>query len=491
MLGTTVSTLIGVAQVFLLIPLCLDQVGSRLYGAWLGSTELLVWVQALDLGIPNLIMQRVGAAVGRRDSEEGARWFSSGFAILLGTATVLAVLAIASSSFLVEWAGVEAHQAELFESCFRISAVAAALTLLNSAFIGLARGVQRTGLVNGTLIAGAVAGFAVALGMLLGGFGLWALALGTLARALVALAGGLIFAATLDRRAWRPLFRVAWPTLRETASLVPSLTAGSMGYLALGFSDLALVTTLYGPTAAAVYGLTRRAADAARTILDSIAAAVYGGFAHLVGSDARERARMVAREILLARWVCACLAAAVYATLNHSLVVLLFGAENWGGFWLTLAFACHLVASGSAYMVNYLYRAAGAVREGSLLLAAGGAIHVAASLASLAAFGLVGAPVAGTLVSIAVFVVTARRLDALLPGEWTPVPPADRRVTWLGGILIGLGALAGSLSADLPWTSQVALGTLLLILGGVTFLWIHPMLRRTLAGALAGWFRHG
>ena len=38
-------------------------------------------------------------------------------------------------------------------------------------------------------------------------------------------------------------------------------------------------------------------------------------------------------------------------------------------------------------------------------------------------------------------------------------------------------------------TGQAALGAVLLLFGGATFLWLHPMLRRTLAGALAGWFR--
>jgi O-antigen/teichoic acid export membrane protein len=489
LVGSGLSILISIAQAFLLIPICLDQVGSRLYGAWLGSTELLIWVQALDLGVPNLVMQRIGAAVGRRDVEEGSRWFVAGLVLLLGHALVLASLALAATPYIARWADVAPDQAELFATCFRIGAVAAAVSLVNAVFHGLARGVQRTALVNGTLVGGSVAGFAVALVLLLRGFGLWALAWGLLARAVIGLSGGIAFAATLDRRWWRVRHRTFGPTLREMTSLVPSLTAGSVGYLAVGFSELALVTTLFGPAAAAMYGLTRRAADAARSILDAFTAAVYGGFAHLVGSDARERARMVAREILVARWAFACLAAAVYAAVNPSLVVLLFGAENWGGHWLTLAFACNLVASGSTYMVNYLYRAAGAVREGALLLAAGGVAHVAATLAGLSLFGVIGAPAAGTLVAIVVFAVNARRFDALLPGERSARPLADRRVAWFGGALVGAGALAGALAGDLSWTGQAALGAALLLLGGATFLWLHPTLRRTLAGALGGRLR--
>src|SRR5215210_4877473 len=62
--GTGATVAVTVAQAFVLIPLSLLHLGTHLYGAWLGAFELLIWLQLLDMGIPNLMTQRIGAAVG-------------------------------------------------------------------------------------------------------------------------------------------------------------------------------------------------------------------------------------------------------------------------------------------------------------------------------------------------------------------------------------------------------------------------------------------
>lgn len=484
--GSSLVVLIGFAQAFLLIPLCLDRLGSRLYGAWLGGAELLAWIQLLDLGIPNLMMQRIGAALGRGDTGEGGRWFASGLAVMLALAVVLALLGFGGSTWVAEWADVLPAQAALFEDCFRAAVVASALLLLNNAFVGLSRAAQQTALVNGTLVGGAVVGFAVSLALLLAGVGLWALAWGLLARAVVSLGGGLAFFLAPERAPLRVQVRPSVPVLREMRALAPSMSGASVGYLAVAYSELALVTTLLGPTAAAVYGLTRRAVDAARSLLDTIANAVYGGFAHLLGSEDRERAPAVLREILLARWACACLAAACVAAVNRGFVTLLFGPEHWGGFWLSLAFAVQLVISGQSFLVNYLYRAAGAVREGSILLSAWAALHLLATVLALKLVGMVGGPAAGTLVAAGLLLLTTKRLQAALPGRGSPAAPADRRLAWVTGAVVCVGALLGGIGGAPSWPSLAAVGALFLAAGGGALLWLHPPLRKMLAGVMGG-----
>lgn len=486
LVGSSLAILVSLAQAFFLIPICLDQFGSRLYGAWLGGTELLIWIQLLDLGIPNLMMQRIGAALGRGDAEEGGRWFVSGFMVMLGLAALLALLGVGGSAFVAEWADVVSAQAAVFEDCFRIGVVASALLLLNNAFVGLSRGVQQTAVVNGTLVGGAVAGFAISLSLLLAGAGLWALAWGLLARAVVSLAGGIVFLLGLNRTTLRLSRRLSPAVLHEITSLVPSMTGASVGYLAVAYSEIALVMTILGPSAAAVYGLTRRAADAARSLLDTIAYAVYGGFAHLLGSEERERAPAVLKEILLARWACACLAVACYTAVNRGFVTLLFGAEHWGGVWLTVAFGAQLVISGQGFLVNYLYRAAGAVREGSILLTVEAALHIVATIVALKLFGMLGAPVAGTLVALGMLLLTAKRLKTLLPGEKSRPSPADRRLAWSAAAIVGLGTLIGALVRTHSWPLLATVGTLLLLLGGTTLLSLHPPLRRMLLRAVGG-----
>ena len=70
--GERASTLIASIQSVILIPLHIAHIGPRLYGAWLGSGDILVWMQAFDFGLPNLMIQRIGEAHGRGDAAQVA-----------------------------------------------------------------------------------------------------------------------------------------------------------------------------------------------------------------------------------------------------------------------------------------------------------------------------------------------------------------------------------------------------------------------------------
>ena len=141
------------------------------------------------------------------------------------------------------------------------------------------------------------------------------------------------------------------------------MAAGSAGYLVANNTEILLVTTIFGPVTAAVYALTRRTLDGLRSLLDAVAWAVYGAFAHLVSADDRHRARAVPHEILWIRFAAACLCGAVAVSINRPFVSLLYGAENFGGLGLTTAFALQMILGGQAFLANYLLRAAGRVKE--------------------------------------------------------------------------------------------------------------------------------
>ena len=65
LIGGTAGTLIVTVQAAVLIPLYINHIGPRLYGAWLASGDFLVWMQAFDLGLPNLMIQRIAMAYGK------------------------------------------------------------------------------------------------------------------------------------------------------------------------------------------------------------------------------------------------------------------------------------------------------------------------------------------------------------------------------------------------------------------------------------------
>ena len=485
--GTGATVAITIAQAFLLIPLCLTYLGTHLYGAWLGASELLIWLQILDMGIPNLMTQRIGASVGQNDDGAVARWSATGLWVLAAIGTALAAVAMLSAPLVRVWAQVPASEADAFTGSFRLGAIASAMVLWYHGVLGISRGVQMTGVVNACQVAAAASGLVVAAVLLLGGFGVWSLAFGLLARGLISLVGAGVFLITAHKAAGLRLERPSMPVLREMVALAPSLGGANAGYLLANNSEVLLVTTMFGPVAAAVYSLTRRAMDGVRALLESIAWAVYGGFAHLVTAADRHRARAVLHEILALRLGAACVCGAVVLAVNEPFVTLLFGPENFGGIWLTAGFAAQMIVGGQTFLANYLFRAAGRVREGSILLAAEAMARVGAVLAGLTIAGLAGAPWMAVGVTSVALVVTLRRLERELPPSGTP-PGRPTAGGWLAPYLVFMfGLTIAIMRVPASWAWFISTAAAVMAFGAAVFWWLLP--RSVVEGSLMRWLR--
>jgi O-antigen/teichoic acid export membrane protein len=471
LIGTGGTVAITIGQAFLLIPLCLAYLGTHLYGAWLGASELLIWVQLLDMGIPNLLTQRIGAAVGQEDRVLAARWASTGLLVLLGIGAVLAATAIVAGPLVTTWAQVPSTEADAFTACFRIGAVASAILLVGNGAVGISRGVQITQVVSAAQVLGALIGLALTAGLLLSGFGIWALALGLLGRSLISLGGAWMFLVRASGQTGIPVMGPSGIVLRETAELVPAMAAGSAGYLLANNTEILLVTTIFGPVTSAVYALTRRALDGLRSLLDSVAWAVYGAFAHLVTADDRHRARAVLHELLWVRFAAACLCGAVAVSVNRPFVSLLFGPENFGGLWLTVAFAVQMILGGQAFLANYLLRAAGRVKEGSYLLGAEALVRITVMLGGFLAIGLAGAPAAAAASSAGALILMLRWLDRDLPASGIDRMSIRLRSRLAPVLVFGVGVAIAILGGPASWRSVILVAGVVGV-SGAAFLWL-------------------
>src|SRR5690606_26054666 len=122
--------------------------------------------------------------------------------------------------------------------CFRVGVLASVLLLISNGFVGLARGVQRTGVVNATQVAGALAGLIVSMVMLVAGAGLWAFPVGLLVRSLIAVLGAAVFVRSLpapERMWWA---RPSRAHARELRALLPSMSAASVGNVIANNSEI-------------------------------------------------------------------------------------------------------------------------------------------------------------------------------------------------------------------------------------------------------------
>ena len=390
--GSMASTIIVSVQAVVLIPLYLHAAGPRLYGAWLGSGDILLWLSAFDFGLPNLIIQKVGRACGTGDDRRAAEYLATGIVMLAG----LALLVWAGGSYLAffipGWMGLSGSQAETLRGCVLVGVAAAALVVGNNAVIGYCRGAQDTAFIYAVQVVSSLAGFAVSLALVLTGFGLWAVSFGMLARSIVLVVGSVAYLIRRFGGRDRRLLGVRLPLLLELAKGSPAVFAAVLAGAAP--LDTAMVAILTRPELAAVYNLTRKAADVANSVTGMVGQSTFGGFSHLVNEEPA-RTIHVHREIVALFVAVAVSLSAAYIVVNGSLVTVWLGAPQYGGSLLTVLIGLGMVVSGRALLVSNLYRFAGPMVRGSLVLVLEAVSRYALMAVLLTWLGLAGVPLAG------------------------------------------------------------------------------------------------
>ena len=414
--GSVCNTLIISIQAIVLVPFYLTFIGPKLYGAWLASGEILCCMQASDLGLPNLMIQRIGSAYGRGDLRSVGEYFTAGSLILLTIAAIMFGIFTAICPSVPIWMGLSGKEAILLGACFQVGALASAITIANNSVIGFSRGVQQTVFLNIVLTISALAGFLISLVLLILGHGLWSIVGGMFARAIIQLSGSCIY---FFYYWFRPLYhtlRLRAHVLRELVYVSPVTAIGGFSYTLLNQSELAILAITVRPEIAAVYAITRRAVDAARGILDTIGYSSYGSLAHLFSSDRSTTSNRVVAQLRVVHIYTGIALAAAYMLVNRSLLGVWVGKNIYGGPALTILLGINLIVSSSSYLTNNIFRATGSVVYASLFSIFECAIRLPLALLLLPSLGLIALPLSAILISRLSETLQKRLLLTRVPG---------------------------------------------------------------------------
>ena len=480
--GSTASTAVAAVQSLVLLPLYLSVVGPTLYGAWLATGEVLVWLLAFDFGVPNLLIQRVGAHLAKGEKREIGAHFTTSLVALGGIAFLLVAVVFALAPVIASAFGIEGRAAIELTSALRLGVFATGLMLLAYGFHGLARGLQDTSLVQGVSLAGTVVGFALTTVLLLTGQGLEAIAYGLIARSGFALAGGLVFVYTRVDDEIVESLRPTREATQDIAKNCPPMFVAGIGYALMNNSMVTLSAVMLRPDAAVVLGVTKKAADLVKMVLDMLGHASYGGFAHLYSQNDGRKTIGVYKELQSSFFLVATSLLAAYVAVNAVLIENWVGSDLYGGFALTFALALATVASSWSYLQIGLYRSMGHHSSSSLVLITECAVRLAAMVVAAALFGVVGLAMAAAVSAVASGVWATVRIRELLGQR-------EDETVWMWRTLLFLGATAvGYVGVSGGWMLVCAVGVLVFVAASVLLLFADPALhglRQRLIGGRA------
>jgi O-antigen/teichoic acid export membrane protein len=450
------NTLIAAGQQLVLIPVFVRRIGERLYGSWIGAGDLLSWMLVSDLGLANLLIQRVGAAHGRRDDESVGAWFAAGMLTMGVIAVLIAAAGVAGSFYLPRLYALNAGESGALQRTFAIASVSTAMTVFHTGLYGYCRAVQRPSLPSAMTAISAIAMFVGSWIGLHAGLQLGAIAAGFAARGGVLAISSLLIAM---REVFGPLrgnLHLRRSVFDELWRTTPATAVAGFAYAAMNQSELFIASTVLSPTIAATFMLNRKAVELARSIADSVTFGSYGAFAHLVASPDRSRARAVYFEIFSIRSAVSIVFSAAFIAFNASFLTLWIGPATYSGITLTVLLAIQALISGNAFLANYLYRAAGFVVGGSVLLLIESILRVGLIFWLCRAIGVVGIPLAGIVSGFAFLVYTHRRLVESIDVGGAVVGP--RRIPWRFWLAAALAFAAAAVIAErVVLTNWVAL----------------------------------
>ena len=444
-----------------LVPLTLHYLGARSWGLWLATGELLGYAGMADLGVLGVLPWMIAEADGRNDRAAMRRLIGHGVWLGGGLAAVYAGVALLLWSVLPSVLRFTEADRLLVGAPFAflvaVNAIGHPFRVFRAAIGGL-----QDAFFNGALsIAHSILTLAITIGLLINGYGLYALAVAA------GLPPFITFAASIARlRRIAPDVMTGWsrPSLAEARHL---LTNGAGTWLAaIGWQMLAatsaiVITYLGHPEWVPIYSCTAKLSQVTMQLAWVTPDSALVALAQLYGERRSvERLREVVLMMLRLHLLLSGAALCGLLAFNPAFVARWVGLEFFGGRSLNALMAVGVVL----YSLSHGFITTASVLGNRLRVGVAGLVNGIAQIALALVFGnwwgLNGIAVAGLLASLATSIPAGVLL--LRPAtELTARHLArDLLTPWLtrAGLLVVLAATAGAFhrTIDLMLSAAIA-----------------------------------
>lgn len=469
----TVAASFGYAQFGLalivgigLVPLMLNRIGTRTWGLWLATGELLSYAGMVDLGVLGVLPWLVAEADGRHDRGAMRRLLTNGVAVgtLIGAGYALVALVLwrvlPSALHLtpLDRATVGPPLAILVAFTalsypFR-TFPAALLGLQDMTFYGVIRIVQSVLDVVITVI------------LLLKGYGLYALAWGTVVPTAVLLVASIIRLAIVA-----PDLMKGWmaPVFKELSPLVFNgfgVWLAGFGWLLLSSSNALVISFLGHPEWVPIFNCTAKVSLIATQLVWLMPDSGHVGLAQLHGQpQSTPRVRHVVALFQQVHLLLAGAALCAVLGFNPTFVTRWVGEPLFGGLTLNLLLASGIVVYSLVHALTNAASVLGNRVQVGVATLVNGAVQIPAAILLGRVLGLegvaLGGLIAACLTTIPAGLVLLNRTIGL--SEWRLI--SDHALPWLLRLLpiAAAATLVGAFHLWLGfWATGVATGVVLL-----------------------------
>jgi O-antigen/teichoic acid export membrane protein len=451
---------LSVATGLWLVPFTLQHVGSRLYGFWLASGELLAYATLTEFGVLFTVPWLIAEADGAGDRERMRSIVTTGVAAALissaGYAIVVSGL-IAALPFVVHLDPFERHAVL---GPVLIIAVSSVFVHPLRVFYGVLTGLQDVRF-NGVMdVLGVVFSVGTTVALLKAGFGLYAIALGTALPQLVVALVNLLRVGSIAPDLLRHWRMPAWAGVRSLFREGTGAWMAGWGWRLISATDGLVLAVLGRPTAVTALACTGKLSAALVTLSWVPCDSGLIGLANLAGEQQHQRLREAVVVMTRVYLALAGAAACVVLAVNPAFVSRWVGGELFAGGRANALLAIVAIVITFSHALAVVSSALGERMSIGMATFGSGVVHVAVAYALGAWLGILGVLLAGVVSHGIVFPAlawrpfarAARMPESALAGD--VIVPWLRRMVPLVLLALGVQKLAGT--PPLPLT--IALG---------------------------------
>jgi O-antigen/teichoic acid export membrane protein len=336
------STILAIVKGIVLVPVYLHYIDDRLYGAWLATGSIVAYFGLLDFGLNGVLVQRIASNYGKEDIDRLGSVLGTGVIIGLGLSSVPLLLGILISPWITDIVKITIIQSSQLRLAFILAAVGASLMLTMYCVGGVLIALQRQ-IVHGTvLFIGDILGIVAIVTMLMSGYGLIAIPLGTLV--------GALFSALIDGLYlwWFVKKKLPQVSIRFNREEVKDLCFHSVWQFgarsastASRESDNLIVAALLDPRLCTILTFTKKASDILAQIVKYIAGAFLPGLSYLHGEDDKVKFKKITLLLFKITSLFGICLMGSFLFLNEGFIKLWVGSKYYGGFVLTSLFCIY------------------------------------------------------------------------------------------------------------------------------------------------------
>jgi len=395
-------------------PFLVSRLGLDRYGIWVLVNALVGTAAVVPLGLGDATVRFVSSYRGRGGQDGVIRVIRSTLTVSLLLGVLVAIVVIVSAPWLAAAVfKISSPDHELATRAIQLAGVALVIRSVDSVFLSTLRAYERYDLAAGVAMAVRIANIAAAVLLVILGYGVVQILLGTLAVTTL----GTLTQATLSRRlveglSLRPLLDRA--ALREVFGFGMYSWVQGLGGMIFGQADLLLIGAILGSRQLAYYAVCVQLAQQ----IHGLPAAVFAFLFPMISSRYEHTGRAGLKELFKRYVGLNVIFAAVLAVplilWGRTILTLWMGAEFASHAYVLLAILAVAYALLSINVVpHYTLLGLGQVRFVSIANLAGGVLSLIGVAALLPIIGLTGAGVGRLLYGPAITVNYVRAARSL------------------------------------------------------------------------------